>query len=66
MTTFQQFRQSTDRHSYNPSVGTTQVGHRAISGDITSTGEHIHLRAWALVYPLCILADGFSSNSSPR
>lgn len=44
--------------SYSPLVGTTQVGHRALSGEISSSGDRIHLRAWALVYPLCSVADG--------
>lgn len=44
--------------SYNPAVGTSQVGYRAISGDISS-GERVHLQAWALVYPLCVIADSY-------
>jgi hypothetical protein len=43
--------------SYNPTVGTSQVGFRAISGDLASSGERLYLRAWALVYPLCVVAD---------
>lgn len=44
-------------NSYSPLVGTSQVGYRAISGEIASSGERVLLRAWALVYPLCVVAD---------
>jgi hypothetical protein len=49
---------SASRH-YNPTEGTSQVGYRAISGDIASSGERVQLRAWALVYPLCVVADSY-------
>lgn len=45
--------------SYSPIVGTSQVGYRAISGDIASSGERVYLRAWSLVYPLCVIADSY-------
>lgn len=44
---------------YDPTVGTSQVGFRSISGNVVSSGERVQLRAWALVYPLCVVADSY-------
>lgn len=46
-------------HSYNPAVGTTQFGYRAISGELPSGGGRVYIRSWALVYPLCVVADSY-------
>lgn len=46
-------------HSYDPAVGTTQVGYRAISGELPSGSGRVYLRSWALVYPLCVVADSY-------
>jgi hypothetical protein len=45
--------------SYNPAVGTSQLGYRAISGELPDGGGRVYLRAWALVYPLCVVADSY-------